>query len=47
MSEPHRICAVSTHVIQHFPPLYRRLAAVPGVDLKVFYCSRSGLDGVS
>ncbi|KAF0245200.1 MAG: group 1 glycosyl [Planctomycetota bacterium] len=44
MSDSVAIAVVSTHVIQHFAPLYRRLAQEPGVRIKVFYCSRSGLD---
>ena len=44
MEKTVSIAVVSTHVIQHFTPLYRHLAQVSGVRLKVFYCSRSGLD---
>lgn len=33
-----RLAAVISHPIQHFAPLFRLLAAVPGLDLKVFYC---------
>ncbi len=39
-----RIAVVVTHPIQYFVPLYRALAATRGVQLKVFYCSRIGLE---
>jgi glycosyltransferase involved in cell wall biosynthesis len=35
-----KLAALSSHPIQYFAPLFRRLAAQPGVDLTVFYCSR-------
>lgn len=40
----HRLAIVSSHPIQYFAPLYRRLAAEEDIDLTVFYCSRAGLD---
>ena len=41
---PLRIAIVVSHPIQHFVHLYRGLAAQPGVTLKVFFCSRIGLE---
>ncbi len=37
---PCRLAALFSHPIQYFAPLFRRLAAQPGIDLTVFYCSR-------
>src|SRR5574337_1884333 len=42
MSRPTRIAVISTHVVQHFPPLYRRLALEPSIVLRVFYGSAAG-----
>jgi glycosyltransferase involved in cell wall biosynthesis len=39
-----RCAVVSTHVIQHFAPLYRALAERDELEVCVFYASRSGLD---
>ncbi|MDB4990630.1 MAG: hypothetical protein JWN04_5808 [Myxococcaceae bacterium] len=39
-----RIAIVVSHPIQHFAPLYRQLALQPDIELKVFFCSRLGLD---
>ncbi len=39
-----RIAVVVTHPIQYFVPLYRALASTTGVQLKVLYCSRIGLE---
>jgi glycosyltransferase involved in cell wall biosynthesis len=36
---------INSHPIQYFAPLYRELAAEPGMDLTVLYCSRHGLEG--
>ena len=36
----HRLAILQSHPVQYFVPLYRRLAARPEVDLKVFYCLR-------
>ncbi|MBV8270162.1 MAG: glycosyltransferase family 4 protein [Planctomycetaceae bacterium] len=41
---PLRVAALFSHPIQYFAPLMRALAAQPGVDLTVYYCSRQGLD---
>src|SRR5688572_1071218 len=38
----HRLAIVASHVIQYQDPFFRRLAADPGVDLTVFYCSNAG-----
>ena len=37
-----RLAVVISHPIQYFGPLYARLAEMPGVSLKVFYCSDRG-----
>jgi glycosyltransferase involved in cell wall biosynthesis len=39
---PIRIAIVVSHPIQHFAPLHRRLAALPGVEVKVFFCLNWG-----
>ena len=39
-----RVAIVVSHPIQHFAPLYRALAKQPELELKVFFCSRIGLD---
>lgn len=39
-----RIAAFLSHPIQHFSPLWQELARRPGVDLKVFYYSRHGVE---
>jgi len=38
----HRIAVLVTHPIQYFAPLFRTLAAQPGLDLTVYYESRRG-----
>ena len=40
MRERRRIGVLVTHPIQYFAPLFRRLAAEPGVDLTVYYAYR-------
>jgi len=37
-----RLAVVASHVIQYQDPFYRRLAAHPGIDLTVFFCSAEG-----
>ncbi len=37
-----RLAALLTHPIQYFAPLFRTLAAQPGLDLMVYYGSRRG-----
>lgn len=44
MMPRHRLAIVVSHPIQHFVHYYRELAARPEIDLKVFFCSRIGLD---
>lgn len=39
-----KIAAFLSHPIQHFSPLWQELARHPGVDLKVFYYSRQGIE---
>ncbi|HEX6097993.1 MAG TPA: glycosyltransferase family 4 protein [Thermoanaerobaculia bacterium] len=39
-----RLAVVASHVIQYQDPFFRRLAAEPGIDLTVFYCSRAGAE---
>ena len=39
-----RMAAVVSHPIQHFAPMFRDLAQTPGLDLKVFYCCRWGVE---
>ena len=38
-----RLAVVISHPIQYFSPLFARLAATPGIDLKVFYCCDWGV----
>lgn len=38
-----RLAVVISHPIQHFVPLFVRLAGMPGVELKVFYCCDWGV----
>ena len=40
----HRLAIVVSHPIQYFTYLYRGLAQRPDIDLRVFFCSRIGLD---
>lgn len=39
-----RLAIVVSHPIQHFVPLYKRLAGQPGLDVKVFYGSTIGAE---
>ncbi len=39
-----RIAIIVTHPIQYFAPWHRALAAIPGIALKVFFCSRKGAE---
>ncbi len=41
--EPHRLAVVSTHPIQYFSPVFRQLASMRDIELKVFY----GLEGTA
>lgn len=41
-----RIAAFVSHVIQHIAPLWRELARMPGVELRVHYFSRAGTEVV-
>lgn len=43
MDERTRVAVVCTHVIQHFPPLFRGAAKDPHLTLRVFYASSAGL----
>ena len=45
MAGPTRFLIVNSHPIQYFAPLYREMAATPGFDVMVLYCSRHGLGG--
>jgi glycosyltransferase involved in cell wall biosynthesis len=38
----HRMAIVASHVIQYQDPFFRLLAAQPGIDLTVLYCSPAG-----
>jgi glycosyltransferase involved in cell wall biosynthesis len=37
-----RIAVVASHVIQYQDPFFRKLAAAPGIDVTVLFCSREG-----
>jgi glycosyltransferase involved in cell wall biosynthesis len=39
-----RLAVIATHPIQYYAPLYRSLARSGKVDLRVFFCSRMGLE---
>ena len=39
-----RLAVVVSHPIQYYAPLWRALAGEPGVELKVFFATRVGLD---
>lgn len=39
-----RLAIVVSHPIQHFVHFYRAIAREPGIDLKVFFCARIGVD---
>jgi len=40
----YRVAIVASHVIQYQDPFFRLLAAEPGIDLTVLYCSRAGAE---
>jgi glycosyltransferase involved in cell wall biosynthesis len=40
----YRFGVVSSHVIQYYGPLFRRLASHPAIDLTVLYCSPRGAE---
>lgn len=40
MPDALRLAVVATHPVQYYAPLYRRLAAEPGVDLEVLFAHR-------
>jgi len=42
-SQSPKLAIIATHAIQHFVPVYRRLAEEYGVDLKVFYAAENGV----
>ena len=44
MTAPRRLAIVVSHPIQHFVHLYRALAGREDLVVKVFFCSRIGLD---
>lgn len=44
MARKLRLAIVQSHPIQYFSPLFREIASRPDLELKVFYCSRAGLD---
>jgi len=39
-----KFAVVITHATQHHGPMFRELAKTPGLELKVFFCSRIGQD---
>ena len=41
---PTRLAIVATHPIQHFVHFYRALAREPSIVLKLFFCSRIGVE---
>lgn len=41
--EKSRLAIIVSHPIQHFVHLYRALAAVPSIELRVFFCSNRGV----
>lgn len=42
-ARPCRLAVLASHPIQYFTPLYRRLAAWPGLELEVFFCRDYGV----
>lgn len=44
MTTKIRLAIIASHPIQHFVHLYRALAQNAQIELKVFFCSRMGLD---
>lgn len=40
MAEPRHLGILVTHPVQYFSPLFRQLAAEPGIDLAVYYAHR-------
>ncbi|HEV2523217.1 MAG TPA: glycosyltransferase family 4 protein [Candidatus Acidoferrales bacterium] len=44
-SDPkYRLAVLNSHPVQYAAPLFRRLAAEPQIDLKVYFCSRQGAE---
>jgi glycosyltransferase involved in cell wall biosynthesis len=41
---PKRLAVVITHPIQYFSHVYRELAKLPEIQLRVFFCSKVGLE---
>jgi len=40
----YRVLAVATHPVQYMAPVFRRMAAHPGLELRVAYCSLRGAE---
>ncbi|HZV87579.1 MAG TPA: hypothetical protein VFF95_08540, partial [Candidatus Binatus sp.] len=40
----YRVLAVASHPVQYMAPIFRRMAAHPGFDLHVAYCSLRGAE---
>lgn len=40
----YRVLAIATHPVQYMAPIFRRMAAHPGFDLHVAYCSLRGAE---
>jgi glycosyltransferase involved in cell wall biosynthesis len=40
----YRVLAVATHPVQYMAPIFRRMAAHPGFDLQVAYCTLRGAE---
>jgi len=40
----YRVLAIATHPVQYMAPIFRRMAAHPGFDLHVVYCSLRGAE---
>jgi glycosyltransferase involved in cell wall biosynthesis len=46
MNDPAlRLAAIVSHPIQYQAPLFRALAAIPGINLRVFFCCKWGIEG--
>lgn len=43
VSGKFRFAAVISHPIQHYAPIFRELARVPGIEVKVFHCTDWGV----
>src|ERR1035441_7028066 len=39
-----RIAVFLSHPIQHFSPIWQELSSRPGIELRVFYYSRQGIE---